>query len=702
MHTRPGAGETRPTSAAPDRSQDRLQGRLLDGRYLVGPRIARGGMASVHEALDVRLDRTVAVKIMHAGLSDSDSDRDFAERFVREARAAARLSHPNIVSVHDQGDDDGTVFLVMELVSGHTLRDVIAKESPMSPARALALVEPIVSALAAAHRAGLIHRDVKPENVLISDDGRIKVADFGLAKAISADTQHTATQGVLIGTVSYLAPELVVDGRADERADVYAVGVLLYELLTGVKPHDGETPIAVAYKHVHHDVPPPSQRVPGLPPYVDALVERATTRDRTRRPADAAVLLRQVHRVAQALHDRLPDDPELTQDLRPGAPAAGVGTATADLPDRYDDAAGWAAPVAAEPTASFPLGVPPPAAPPGPRPTLRPSDRPMPRTDPGHRPAGPSRPAAATGRPADRGRPGRPPRRRRGPLLLVVALVLALGLGGGAFWYGWARYTTAPTVVGDTRAEAVSDLRAADLEVAFADAVYDPDRPAGTVVAAEPGGGVRLLPGRTVTLTLSLGELLVPDVSGRDEDAAQDALLGRQLEFGRTIGRYSETVPEGTVIGTKPKAGTELSPGDTVDLVVSRGQRPIPVGDWRGQALGDVEAALKERGLVAEVAERRFSDDVAEGDVISQSPSSGTLTRGGTVELVVSRGPELVEVPDVYLSGVKAAEEKVRAAGFDVRVEDAPGGFGLGYVTKSDPGFGSEAPKGSTVTLYIV
>ncbi len=215
-------------------------------------------MASVHEALDVRLDRTVAVKIMHAGLSDSDSDRDFAERFVREARAAARLSHPNVVAVYDQGDDDGTVFLVMELVTGHTLRDTIAKESPMTPARALALVEPVLSALAAAHRAGLIHRDVKPENVLIADDGRVKVADFGLAKAVSADTQHTATQGVLIGTVSYLAPELVVDGRADARADVYAVGVMLYELLTGVKPHEGETPIAVAYKHVHHDVPPPS------------------------------------------------------------------------------------------------------------------------------------------------------------------------------------------------------------------------------------------------------------------------------------------------------------------------------------------------------------------------------------------------------------------------------------------------------------
>ena len=244
---------------------DALVGRLLDGRYRIGGRIARGGMASVYEATDIRLDRTVAVKVMHPGLGDDD---DFAQRFVREARAAARLNHPHVVGVYDQGDDDGTVFLAMEYVPGHTLRDVIRKESPMAPLRALALLEPVVSALAAAHRAGLIHRDVKPENVLIADEahgGGVKVADFGLAKAVSADTQHTATGGVLIGTVSYLAPELVVDGRADARADVYAAGVVLYELLTGRKPHEGESPIQVAYRHVHEDVPAPSALQPGPP-----------------------------------------------------------------------------------------------------------------------------------------------------------------------------------------------------------------------------------------------------------------------------------------------------------------------------------------------------------------------------------------------------------------------------------------------------
>src|SRR4051794_18471618 len=269
-------------------------------------------MATVYEATDLRLDRTVAVKVMHPGLGDDE----FAARFVSEARAAARLSHPNVVSVFDQGNDDGTVFLAMELIPGHTLRDTIGKEAPLSPARALALLEPVVSALANAHRAGLIHRDVKPENVLIADDGRVKVADFGLAKAMSATTQHTAT-GVLIGTVSYVAPELVVEGRSDARADVYAVGVILYELLTGTKPHAGETPIQVAYKHVHEDVPPPSRLVPGIPDYVDALVARATARDREQRPSDAGVLLHHLRRVNQAVTSGVRSDQELVEDLAP-------------------------------------------------------------------------------------------------------------------------------------------------------------------------------------------------------------------------------------------------------------------------------------------------------------------------------------------------------------------------------------------------
>src|SRR5215216_792632 len=297
---------------------DPLVGRLLDGRYEITQRLARGGMATVYRAVDTRLTRTVAVKVMHVGLGD---DAEFARKFDREARAAAKLSHPDVVSVFDQGQDLGgpnsRPYIVMEYVEGQTLRDVLNRDAPLPPARALELMEPVLAALAAAHDAGLVHRDVKPENVLISDRGQIKVADFGLAKAVSSQTS-TATQGLLIGTVSYLPPELVVAGHADARSDIYSAGVVLFELLTGRKPHIGDTPIQIAYAHVHRDVPPPSTRLPPrrIPPYVDALVTRATARNANMRQPDAKVLLAQVRRARLALQQGLADDPELTRELR--------------------------------------------------------------------------------------------------------------------------------------------------------------------------------------------------------------------------------------------------------------------------------------------------------------------------------------------------------------------------------------------------
>ena len=298
---------------------DLLTGRTLEGRYRVGRQIARGGMAAVYEAVDERLDRLVAVKVMHPTLAD---ERDFAGRFVREARAVARLSHPNVVNVHDQGTDEGIAFLVMEYVSGITLRDLIDAEAPLAPSRAMALIDPVLAALAAAHQAGLIHRDVKPENVLLAEDGTVKVADFGLAKAVDADSVPSGSGGRLIGTVSYLAPELVTDGISDPRVDVYAAGVVLYELLTGRKPHQGETPIQVAYRHVHNDVPPPSTAAPGIPGYVDALVGRATARDRLRRPADASVLLNEVRQVSDWLRAGRWEEPRaVTVPADPGSRA---------------------------------------------------------------------------------------------------------------------------------------------------------------------------------------------------------------------------------------------------------------------------------------------------------------------------------------------------------------------------------------------
>ncbi|HEX8781393.1 MAG TPA: Stk1 family PASTA domain-containing Ser/Thr kinase, partial [Nocardioides sp.] len=599
---------------------DPMVGRLLDGRYRIGPRIARGGMASVYEATDIRLDRTVAVKVMHPGLGD---DTDVAQRFVREARAAARLNHPHVVGVFDQGDEDGTVYLAMEYVPGHTLRDVVRKEAPMAPQRALALLEPVVSALAAAHRAGLVHRDVKPENVLIADaqhGGGVKVADFGLARAVSADTQHTATGGVLIGTVSYLAPELVVDGRSDARADVYAAGILLYELLTGRKPHEGESPIQVAYRHVNADVPAPSVLQPGVPGYVDALVARATARDHTLRPADAGVLLHQMHRVAQALRDGLTEDEELTADL---APLVRAGDTT-EIPHRVRSGAGRlersveGPPDAGEHTTAVPVLVQDP-----------------PRRTP------PERPASVTQAPRQRS--------LRGPLVVLLAVLLVAGVGVGAWWFGWARYTMTPGVVGVDRVTAVERLDAEGLEAEVADPQYSETVPKGEVLRSDPEPGQRVLDGGTVTLVLSLGpeRYDVPKVAGRSEDRAQDLLLGTHLSVGDPIEKWSEKVPEGTVLGSRPRPGTSLRPDSAVQLVVSKGPRPRQVPDVAGTSLEQAQQQLRRRGLVPEVVAEEYSDTVSQGDVISQSPADGTLYRGDSVELVVSQGPELVEVPRV-------------------------------------------------------
>jgi serine/threonine-protein kinase len=657
---------------------DPIVGTVVDGRYRIGPRIARGGMASVYEATDLRLDRACAVKVMHPGLGD---DEEFAARFVREARSAARLDHPNVVAVFDQGADDDIVFLVMEHVAGHTLRDVIRKESPMAPSRALALAEPVISALAHAHRAGLIHRDVKPENVLIADDGRVKVADFGLAKAVSADTQHTATGGVLIGTVSYLAPELVVDGRSDARADVYAVGVLLYELLTGTKPHEGESPIQVAYKHVHEDVPPPSMIVPGLPAYVDALVSRATARDLDQRPADAGVLLHQVHRVAQALRDGVREDEELTRDLalRPvGLPEPQeVSSDTEPDPFDVDMFARMSTEVAAPAEASAVMN----------------------RTTALDR-----RPVPPPGQVARITTIRRPRRTRKGPLLLLLALLLVVGGGVGAWWFGWERYTSAPAVLGLMQNPAEKKLEAAGLTVEVGDPAYSETVPEGRVLGADPAAGDRVLDGGTVTLVVSLGKERydVPRTKGASEDAAQDALLDAHLAFGKTIGRWSETVPEGTVLRSDPPAGQTLRPGTVVDLYVSKGRKPLTVTDWTGKNFVEARTALVRKGFEVSSTDE-YSDTVATGDVISQSPDEGTLFRGDQVGFVVSLGPELVEVPGgLVASGWVSAQESLEAAGFVVKIEHVDDYLGLGFVYSVDPGSGTDLPEGSTVTLWLI
>ncbi|MGN6253123.1 MAG: Stk1 family PASTA domain-containing Ser/Thr kinase [Marmoricola sp.] len=663
---------------------DPLIGRVLDGRYRVGARVARGGMAVVHEAVDLRLDRTVAVKVMHPGLSD---DPDFVARFEREARSAAKLAHPNAVAVFDQGEDHGTLFLVMEYVPGMTLRELIRREAPVSPRRALALLDPVLQSLAAAHRAGMIHRDVKPENVLLGEDNgheSVKVADFGLARAVNAETQHTATSGVLIGTVSYLAPELVVDGRADPRADVYAVGVILYELLTGAKPHQAESPIQVAYKHVHEDVPPPSQRARDLPDYVDALVARATARDPSLRPADAGVLLHQVRRVRQALDQGVRSDEELTADLA-------LPRHQREHTDELPEIDSWQP--EGEHTDVLPAAI------------IDPSERGAATAWQAAHGGGRRPPARRNGEIAVQPLP--PPtrrQRRRGPLLLflVVALIAVLAVVG---WYvGIARYTVTPGVVNLPQDQARARIEKAGLRMQVDGTRYSETIMRGAVVTTDPGAGDKIRKHGVVQVVLSRGpeRHRVPDLAGMSLDQARAALADARLTLGRSLPRYSDTVPLGQVIRSDPKAGSLERRDTAVDLQVSKGPRPIAIPDLTGKDARTATRTLRKLGFSVDRAATEYSDTVAQGDVIRQSPAQGTGHRGDTVTLVVSRGPELVTIPDVRRESYDQAKAELEALGLTVRRQESALYIGFDRVAGIDPDPGTQVRKGSTVTLTLV
>ena len=726
-----------------DRGADPLVGRLLDQRYSLVRRVARGGTATVYEARDLRLQRVCAVKVMHPDLGDPE---EFRARFVREAHAAARLSHPNVVAVTDQGDDQGVLFLVMEYVPGRTLRDVVREEAPLPPRRALALLDPVLAALAEAHRCGLVHRDVKPENVLICDDGRVKVADFGLARAFDAAATQTATGGILVGTVSYLAPELIENQRADPRADVYAAGVVLHELLTGRKPHQGEGPIQIAYKHVHEDVPAPSSSAPWpLPTYVDALVLRSTARDRDRRQADAKVFLHQVRRVRAALEAGDLEDLELTTDLLPT-----LVMPTAESIDYVDEAPpvavhAWArdhgvaeaeedtgvlVPEAAAPQRltrtpdQVLVGATSGAAVPG-APTRPGTDAPGPRSPQRHespqvrreepvRPTGgaqdhrrrvappPPQRIQPTPSGASPARP-RPRRRRRGPVLLLLVVLLTVAVAWAGWWLGVGRYTTTPGIENLGVADARSKLQDFGLDLVVAQEVFSETVPAGSVIGTDPEAGSRVVDGSTVEVVVSKGleRYTVPRLHGLRLAAAEAAVTEASLTPGDVVERWHDRVPEGRVIIASPSAGQEERRDTPVDLVVSKGPEPVEVPDLAGKDADRAQERLRELGFEVRVAEEH-STTVEEGAVLSQRPDRGTGHRGDRIDLVVSLGPVMVEVPDLSAMSVEEATDALRDAGLEVEVRETQLFVGLDRVVEQDLEPGEAVPEGSVVTVSVV
>lgn len=685
-------------------TSDPLVGHVLDGRYEMLRRLARGGMATVYLADDRRLTRTVAVKVMHEGLGD---DHDFIRKFDREARAAARLSHPNIVGVFDQGLDRGRPYIVMEYVEGCTLRNIITREAPMDPLRTLDLMLPVVDALAAAHDAGLVHLDIKPENVLISDRGQVKVADFGLARAVTGQTA-TATQGLLIGTVSYIAPELVTQGKPSPRCDVYGVGIVLYEMLTGHKPHTGDTPIQVAYSHVHNQVPPPSADVStswrddrsGIPPYLDALVTTAAGRLLADRPVDARVLLGHMRLAREALANSVMDDPDLTAQMRQtvGDPGALVTTPVPLVQHSAEDTPkDPIVPSVVSPvtrtirlTASTPVS-----------PNLPMDTDGIPYYDDAP-PELIAEPTPVVKRaPVAKRPPAQPRVHRRRIVVLLLVVLLALGGGTGAWWWFEGRWTTTPTFAGQTQQAATDAATQAGLLITF-EPTFSEDVPAGQVIGTDPAPGARILPGGTVAAQLSKGpeRYNVPIVVGTTQEAAVRELTTAHLAAGTVTGDYSDTIPAGTIISASIPAGTPVKPGTTVDLTVSKGPAPVDIADFTGQAFADVKAQLEAQGLKVVESGQENHASIPAGGIISQTPGAGTVHRGDTISFVTSKGPVMVTVPNVFMMTPSAASAELKKVGFAVKiVYDNPNGFNRALST--DPAAGTQAPEGSTITIHI-
>lgn len=661
---------------------DPMIGRMIDQRYRVRSRIARGGMATVYLATDVRLERRVAIKIMHGHLAD---DQAFRERFIQEARSAARLSHPNLVGVYDQGAEDDAAYIVMEYIPGITLRDLLQEHHALTPEQATDILRAVLAGLATAHRAGIVHRDLKPENVLLADDGRIKLGDFGLARAA---TQNTATGAALLGTIAYLSPELVTRGAADSRSDVYALGIMLYEMLTGEQPYKGEQPMQIAYQHANDTVPAPSAAVPGVPPELDDLVAWATARNPDDRPRDAREMLDHMSGDARATGQYR------TAVLRPE-------NATAILPS--GEGAGAAA-FGGTDDASDATTVLEPRATPGRTNSRTPGPR---RTGPA-----PGALSPAGQRLADKSAK----RRKRGWIALSVIVVLALIAACVGFWFGPGPggNVRIPDVAGKSVSQARQLLEAQGLHAASKTGTrFDAVVAKGQVSATQPAAKREVQKGTAVRILVSQGPRMItlPAIVGQSASTAQ-AALDNDFDLQDPQYQFSADVAKDSVIAA---TGRDTD-GNTVDLsqVKEYGERgPVTltislgaVPDVTGKAVADAEAALTAVGLTVGTQTQQYSDDAPDGQVLSAKPQDDPAVRGTAVDLVVSKGPAPITLPDVHDKTVAQATSTLENLGLKVSVPDCTNILCAFTdwkhalpVTSTDPPAGSTVHRGDTITL---
>ena len=630
-----------------------LTGNLIDGRYQLLRQMDAGGMATIYEAIDTRLDRRVAVKIMHAHLAQ---DEQFVERFIREAKAAAALSHPNIVAVQDQGWNQSgipAVFIVMELVDGHTLREYLNERGKIAVPDGIKFLLPVLSALGAAHRLGIVHRDVKPENILVSKEGRIKITDFGLAKGAMIGSTMTAESSVILGSVSYLSPEQVSRGIADSRSDVYSAAITAFEIFTGTKPYEGEEPIQIAFMHVNSRVPRISTLIPDVPQTLDDLIFAATSVDPDERPRDCQIFHSQLMAISQALN---PAAPQMSLELDiPIAPMRN---------SKKKKSRGKFSQITERISLTLPVAT----------------------------------AKETTVQVRERRKVSKRVRRNR-----WIAAGLAVLLGISTWWVliGPGASVKFPSVVGATTEQANSTLTALGLKTAIIEERFDEDIAKGRVISTDPFAGDSIAPGGTVNLVLSKGaeRYTIPSLLKLTPEAAVNLLAKSPLTVGEITEVFNATIPKGFVISSNPEQGTRVKRDTLVDLVVSKGVETFALASYVGK---NGEQALNELTVAGfnVTTTYAFDEKAMPGEVISQQPAAGApLPKGAAVEIFVSKGSAFVYIPNVMRYTQDRATALLEDLGLKVVVKKVTKSAKL--VIGIDPKVNAKVKRGSTVTLTV-
>jgi len=628
-----------------------LTGELIDGRYQLLRQVANGGMAAIYEAIDTRLDRKVAVKIMHSHLAQDDS---YVSRFIREAKAAAALSHPNIVAVQDQGwNQNGVpaVFLVMELIEGHTLREYLNERGRFEIKDAMNYLTPILSALSAAHALGIVHRDVKPENIMISNEGRVKVADFGLARGEIIGSTMTAESSVILGSVSYLSPEQVQRGIADSRSDVYAAGIVAYEMLIGDKPFTADSPIQIAYMHVNEEVPRLRSKRKEIPKALDDLIARATSKNPDDRPRTASEFLDELAQIQVDL------DPKKNQmSLGLDLPVEPIREKTQKKEALKSE------PVVEEEKIE--------------------TTRQLRRKE------------------EKKKRASKRVRRNR-----KVALILAVAVGVAGWWslVGPGSQVVVPSTVGATYDEAVSILQPLGLTATVLESRFDEEIAKGRVIESNPAGGGKVQANGSVSFILSKGpeRYTIPKTTGLTVSAAQNAILKYPIELLPIKEVFSSEIPKGFVIETIPQSGTSVKRDAQIEVIVSKGIEQIALASYLGKSGEQALNELTEAGFDVQPT-YAYSESVLELAVISQSPAGGSaLNKGAKVSIVISKGPRYTFIPETIIAMESvAAQNLLKSLGLKPKVVST-GKNKVKYVISVSPGKKTKVERGSTVTIKV-